>query len=731
LKTKINEELEPINLETGSPEPLGTIWDGRGVNFAIYSEHAQMVELCLFSGNREQREYAKIELNSKTGNIWHGYIPGLGPGQLYGYRVFGPYEPESGQRFNSNKLLLDPYARAINGEILLNDYHNDFAPYIAELEIFADQKDSAPHMAKSVVVDENFDWQDDTHPNIPWADTIIYELHVKGFTILNSEISESIRGTYSGLCSPPSMRYLKSLGITAVELMPVHHSVSERRLVDNGLTNYWGYNSIGFFAPDSRFSSTGAHGEQVVEFKKMVKAFHKEGIEVLLDVVYNHTAEGGTLGPTLSFRGIDNISYYRLKKNNLNSYENYTGTGNSINSTNPYVIQLIIDSLKYWVEEMHVDGFRFDLATVLGRGEHDFNKYHPLLESIYNDPVLSGIKLIAEPWDLGHGGYQAGNFPDPFSEWNDQYRNTTRRFWKGDFGQVADMAYRLSGSSNLYGLRSKGSHSSINYVSSHDGFTLEDIVSYENKYNLANLEDNKDGTDGNFSYNFGHEGPTDDNIIMEHRERQKRNFLATLFLSQGIPMLLAGDESGRTQKGNNNAYCQDNDISWMNWNRSKANKNLFAFTKRLIEIRSNYPILTDGQFFHGHFINGSNYRDLTWYMSNGNEFSCENWENSELRSFALVMIHEKTAQSKKNKKTVLGNTIMILLNASSETIEFQIPIGNISTTWEVLIDTSSNVGNKEGILFSSGDKYRIIDKSLVLLKPATSRLPKFLQGILI
>jgi glycogen operon protein len=462
----------------------------------------------------------------------------------------------------------------------------------------------------------------------------------------------------------------------------------------------------------------------------MVKAFHKEGIEVLLDVVYNHTAEGGALGPTLSFRGIDNILYYRLKKNNLNSYENYTGTGNSINSTNPCVIQLIIDSLKYWVEEMHVDGFRFDLATVLGRGEHDFNKYHPLLESIYNDPVLSGRKLIAEPWDLGWGGYQVGNFPDPFSEWNDKYRNTVRRFWRGGFGQAADMAYRLSGSSNLYELRSKGSHTSINYVTSHDGFTLEDLVSYDNKHNLANLEKNKDGTDGNFSFNFGHEGPTDDNVILERRERQKRNFLATLFLSKGIPMLLAGDELGRSQKGNNNAYCQDNSISWLDWNLSKLNKDLFDFTKRLIQIRSKYPALKEGKFFHGHYINGGNYKDLAWYMSNGKEFTHEDWQIKQLNAFALITAHENYAKTKEKKRTILEKTLMLLLNASDKTIEFKIPENNISREWEVIIDTSYNTLNNKLSLFSIGDNYKMIDKSLVLLKPVSSRLPKFLQGIL-
>ena len=713
----MKDKLKPLKIMQGKNEPLGVKWDGKGVNFAIYSKYAQMVELCLFSSGYEQREYAKIKINAKTDDIWHCYVPGIGPGQLYGYRVYGPYDPKSGMRFNPNKLLLDPYARAISGKINLNDFHYDYIIDKAESEFLLDPRDSAPFMPKSVVVDTRFDWDNDTNPQIPWSDTIIYELHVKGFTIENHKIPDSTRGTYSGLCSPQSLEYIKSLGITAVELLPVHHSVSERRLLEHGLTNYWGYNTIGFFAPDTTYSSTGMYGEQLNEFKNMVKTFHSENIEVILDVVYNHTAESGIRGPSLSFRGIDNLSYYRLENNDFSLYENYTGTGNTIKSTEPCVIKCIIDSLRYWVEEMHIDGFRFDLATVLGRGELDFHRYHPLLESICSDPVLSGVKLIAEPWDLGWGGYQAGNFPDPFSEWNDKYRNTVRRFWRGDFGQAADMAYSLSGSSNLYELRSKGSHSSINYVTSHDGFTLEDLASFGNKHNMANLENNKDGTDGNFSYNFGHEGPTNDKEILEHRKRQKRNFLTTLFLSQGIPMLLAGDESGRTQKGNNNAYCQDNNISWINWDWSKSNKELFEFTKHLIQIRSRYSILTEGKFFHGHFINGFNYKDLTWYMSNGNEFDHENWQIPELHAFALVLAHEKTTNTHEDKMAILENTLMILLNASTVTIEFTIPESNISTVWEVLIDTSSNTVNNEQVLFSSGAKYKMIDKSLVLLKP--------------
>lgn len=699
----------------GSFEPLGAKWDGNGVNFAIYSKHADMVELCLFS--KDEEESANIRLNSKTGDIWHGYIPNLRPGQLYGYRVYGAYEPKSGLRFNPNKLLLDPYALAIKGEIQLNDFHYDYVLDKADSELILDTRDSAQHMPKSVVVDTSFDWENDKHPYIPWSDTIIYELHVKGFTILNKEISESIRGTYSGLCSAGSLSYLKSLGITSVELMPIHHSVSERRLVDNGLTNYWGYNTIGFFAPDSRYSSTGKLGGQVNEFKNMVKAFHRENIEVILDVVYNHTAEGGTKGPSLCFRGIDNSSYYKLDKEDLSNYENFSGTGNSINPSDAAVQSLILDSLRYWVKEMHVDGLRFDLATVLGREEYNYQRLGNLLDLICNDPVLSQTKLIAEPWDIGYGGYQLGNFPDPFSEWNDKYRNTARRFWRGDPGQAASMAYSISGSSNLYELRSKGSHTSINYICSHDGFTLEDLVSYENKHNLANLECNKDGTNGNFSKNFGYEGETKNKEMLKRRERQKRNFLATLFLSQGIPMLLAGDESGRTQEGNNNAYCQDNNISWLDWERSKSNSELIEFTKKLIKIRQNSPILKKGHFFHGHKIAGTDIRDLIWYMSDGKEFSYDDWENKELRSFGLIMTLEDMIEKNEKPSPVLENSFMLWLNASFETIEFPIPESNIVNTWEVILDTSCNTLNYKPLLFSVGDSYKMVDNSLVLFKP--------------
>lgn len=710
----MKNDLKPLKILPGSGEYLGANWDGSGVNFAIYSKRAQKVELCLFSRDSEHREYERIELTSKTNNIWHCYVVDLAPGQRYGYRVYGPYDPESGYRFNPNKLLIDPYAKAISGDISLSDVFYD---YKTENDFVIDLSDSAPYMPKSVVVDTSFDWEEDAKPLVPWSETVIYELHVKGFTILNNEIEESIRGTYSGLCSPAALEYIKSLGVTAVELLPVHHCVSERRLVDNGTTNYWGYNTIGFFAPDSKYSSTAGIGEQVNEFKNMVKAFHKENIEVILDVVYNHTAEGGKIGPTLSFRGIDNQTYYKLKDDDLSQYKNYTGTGNTINATDPYVCRFIIDSLRYWVDEMHVDGFRFDLATVLGRGKKDFHRHHHLLEAICNDPVLSKVKLIAEPWDIGDGGYQVGNFPDPFAEWNDKYRNTTRQYWRGDPGQLADMAYRISGSSDLYSLRSKGPHTSINYICSHDGFTLEDLVSYERKHNLANLENNNDGTNGNFSSNFGIEGETDDKEILELRERQKRNFLATLFLSQGTPMLLAGDESGRTQRGNNNSYCQDNAISWMDWDKVNANKELIEFTQRLIKIRKASVLLTKGRFFDGKNIKGTNIRDLVWYLPDGNELSVEDWGNNELNSLGLIMAPGNTNIIDESKSALIENSFMILLNPTSEPIDFIIPDNQISSSWEVVFDTRPNGMNSNVLSVSIKEYYNMIKKSLVLLKP--------------
>ncbi|MEQ9619099.1 MAG: glycogen debranching protein GlgX [Deltaproteobacteria bacterium] len=714
MNTSATESGRTIKTLPGSPDPLGATWDGKGVHFAIYSENAERVELCLFGRGKPEPEVARIPVYSKTGNIWHVYVPGLEPGQLYGYRVHGPYDPERGLRFNHNKLLLDPYSKAIAGIVRLNEIHLDYSP---GQDTAPDSRDSAAYMPKSIVTDTSFDWGDDSHPRIPWGETVIYELHVKGFTALHPEVPEELRGTYSGLTAPAVLDYLHTLGVTSIELMPVHQSVSERRLLEYGLSNYWGYNTIGFFAPDPRFSGAGVEGEQVREFKNMVKALHREGFEIILDVVYNHTAEGGGRGSTLSFRGIDNPSYYRLDGKNKARYINYTGCGNTVNSTNPAVKRLIIDSLKYWVSEMHVDGFRFDLATALFREDPDYHRLSPLFEAINNEPELSETKFIAEPWDLGPGGYQLGNFHDPWSEWNDKYRNTTRRFWRGDEMQVADMAYRISGSSDLYELRDKGSFTSINYFASHDGFTLEDMVTYEKKHNQANMEKNMDGNNYNFSFNLGTEGPTNNPNIIEKRERQKRNFIATLFVSQGVPMLLSGDEFGRTQKGNNNSYCQDNPISWIDWGLDKPQTGQLEFTRFLIQLRKQYPVLRQGKFFHGHPINGNGYKDLTWLRADGGEMTEDDWKNPKLRSLGFVKSGDNIKAIKTRKNPEFENTVMILLNAGPEPLDFNIPATAISTTWRIILDTayrdtSGNLGER-----SSGEKYSMADRSLAILKP--------------
>lgn len=717
MDTYAIESGKTIKTLPGNPHPLGATWDGKGVNFAVYSQHAERVELCLFGEGEAEQEVARIPLHSKTENIWHVYASGLSPGQLYGYRVYGPYHPERGLRFNPNKLLLDPCSKAIAGILRLNEIHLDYRPYHKDRNITPDSRDSAAYMPKSVIVDTAFDWEGDSHPRVPWSETVIYELHVKGFTALNTHVPQGLRGTYSGLTEPSVLDYLRALGVTSIELMPVHQSVSEMRLLKYGLSNYWGYNTIGFFAPDARFSGTGVHGEQVREFKNMVKAFHREGLEVLIDVVYNHTAEGGERGPTLCFRGIDNLSYYRLDLKNKARYINYSGCGNTVNATNPAVIRLIIDSLKYWVSEMHVDGFRFDLATALFRGETHYHRLSPLFEAINNEPELSGTKFIAEPWDLGPGGYQLGNFHDPWSEWNDKYRNTVRRFWRGDEMQVPDMAYRISGSSDLYELRDKGSFTTINYFASHDGFTLEDLVTYEKKHNQANMEKNTDGGDHNFSFNFGTEGPTNNPDIIEKRQRQKRNFIATLFVSQGVPMLLAGDEIGRTQKGNNNPYCQDNGISWVDWEMDKLRNEQLEFTRFLIHLRRRYPVLRQGKFFHGHPIDGNGYKDLAWYGRDGCEMTEEDWRNPKLLSLGLVKSGDKIKEIEKSENPEFENTVMILMNASPEALDFVIPETAVSTRWRIILDTT--YGNTSGSLgyTDSGDKYGMADRSLVILSP--------------
>ncbi|MCC6619415.1 MAG: glycogen debranching protein GlgX, partial [Chloroflexi bacterium] len=612
----------------GNPYPLGATWDGSGVNFAIFSEHGESVELCLFDddGGGEQR----VRLTEQTDLVWHCYLPDARPGQRYGYRVHGPYAPGEGHRFNPAKLLIDPYAKRIDGEVRWDD--SLFGYRIGEGPEAPDERDSARFVPKGVVVDQAFSWGSDAPPRTDLADTLIYETHVKGFTQQHPDVPPDLRGTYAGMASEPAISHLRTLGVSAVELLPVHQHVDERQLVDRGLVNYWGYNTIGFFAPDVRYSATG---EPVREFKTMVHGFHDAGIEVILDVVYNHTGESNHLGPTLSFRGIDNFDYYRLDPNDRSRYVDYTGTGNTLDATSPRVLQLIMDSLRYWVTEMHVDGFRFDLASALARELHDVDKLGSFFDIIHQDPVISQVKLIAEPWDVGPGGYQVGNFPVGWAEWNGKYRDTVRRFWKGIGGQAAELGYRLTGSSDLYAGSGRQPHASINFVTSHDGFTLHDLVSYERKHNEANGEDNRDGDNDNNSSNFGIEGETDDAVILEQRERQKRNLLSTLVLSLGVPMLLGGDEIGRTQRGNNNGYAQDGPISWFDWNLDRRDRQLLAFTRSLIALFRTHPVLRRRRFFQGRQIRGSRVKDLTWFAPDGTEMTDEQWGAPGVRALAV------------------------------------------------------------------------------------------------
>ena len=592
----------------GRPYPLGATWDGEGVNFALFSEHAEKVELCVFdpSGRRETH---RIQMREQTDQVWHCYLPEARPGLIYGYRLYGPYDPARGMRFNHHKLLLDPYAKQVQ-HLTWSDGHFGYRIGHKQADLSLDRRDNAAGMMKGVVIESAFSWEADRAPKIPWHKSVIYEVHVKGFTMRHPKVPQKLRGTYAGLSTAPVIDHFKKLGVTAVELLPVHCFVDDRHLIEKGLHNYWGYNTIGFFAPEPRYSSTGS----ITEFKTMVKALHSAGIEVILDVVYNHTAEGNQMGPTLSFRGIDNAVYYRLLPSDPRYYMDYTGTGNTLNVRHPRVLQLIMDSLRYWVLEMHVDGFRFDLAATLARELHEVDRLGAFLDIIHQDPVLSQVKLIAEPWDLGEGGYQVGKFPVGWAEWNDRYRDTLRSYWKGDGGLIGELAYRVTGSSDLYAQSGRSPYASINFVTAHDGFTLSDLVSYNSKHNEANGENNRDGTDNNRSWNCGVEGPTEDPAINALRARQKRNLLATLFLSQGVPMLLAGDEMGHTQNGNNNAYCQDNELSWIDWDEKAQDTDLIEFTSLVIGLRNNHPVFRRRKFFQGRSIKGADVKDIIWLL---------------------------------------------------------------------------------------------------------------------
>ncbi|RRR70641.1 MAG: glycogen debranching enzyme GlgX [Candidatus Viridilinea halotolerans] len=698
----------------GSPYPLGATWDGAGVNFALFAENASGVELCLFAADDAPREVVRIPLTQQTDRVWHLYIRGLRPGQLYGYRVYGPYAPEAGHRFNPHKLLIDPYARALSGMMRWHDATHGYTLGHEAEDLSYDERDSAPYVPRSVVIDSSFDWGGDRHPNTPLHDSVIYEAHVKGMTMRHPEVPEALRGTYLGLAHPAIIKYLHDLGITAIELLPVHQFTNDRYLTDNGLTNYWGYNTLSFFAPAIQYSHCTHPGDQVREFKQMVKAFHAAGIEVILDVVYNHTAEGNHLGPTLSFRGVDNAAYYRLVPEQERYYMDYTGTGNTLNTVHPRSLQLVMDSLRYWVTEMHVDGFRFDLAAALMRGLYEGGQLSSFLDIIHQDPLLSQVKLIAEPWDVGPGGYQVGNFPVLWAEWNGKYRDTVRRFWKGDEAQVAELAYRLSGSSDLYQMSGRNPNASINFVTAHDGFTLRDLVSYNEKRNLANNEDNRDGESHNNSWNCGIEGETDDPDVNALRARQQRNFLATLLLSQGVPMLLHGDEHGRTQKGNNNVYCQDNEISWMDWDLAADRQALLTWTQRLIAFRQAHPVLHRGTFFQGREIHGEEIKDIEWYRPDGMPMGESEWQDGMVRCIGLLLNGQLINELDANGRPIRDDVLLLLFNAHYAPIPFTLPGAADGPQWTATLDTAHPDGPAEEPL-SAGAKYQLEGRSLVVL----------------
>jgi isoamylase len=702
------------DLWPGRPFPLGPTWDGSGTNFSLFSEHAERVELCLFDdADNEER----VEVSERTAFNWHVYLPGVGPGQRYGYRVDGPYDPRSGHRFNPAKLLIDPYAKSIEGKVRWN--RANVLPYVPDVEagdeadLVRDDEDSAIAIPKSVVIDDRFDWQGDRLPNTPIDRTVIYETHVKGFTMRHPGVREDLRGTYAGLASEAAIEYLTGLGVTAVELLPIHHIADESFLNERGLGNYWGYSTIGYLAPHSLYAATGIRGQEVREFKGMVKALHAAGIEVILDVVYNHTAEGNHLGPMLGFKGVDNQSYYRLVPDDPHFYMDFTGTGNSLNPVHPSVLRLIMDSLRYWVDECHVDGFRFDLASALAREFYDVDRLASFFDVIHQDPILSQVKLIAEPWDVGPGGYQVGNFPVLWSEWNGIYRDVMRDFWRGSAG-VNAFAARFTGSSDLYESDGRRPFASVNFITAHDGFTLNDLVSYNEKHNEANLEDNRDGTDDNRSWNMGVEGPTDDPEITALRERQKRNFLATLFLSQGTPMMLGGDEMGRTQGGSNNAWCQDNEISWYDWDVDEAGQRLQEFTRRLIALRRDHPVFRRRQFLHGTEEEGSGLPDAWWFRTDGRRMTKRDWESSHV--VGMFLNGEEIAAPDEHGERVIDDSFLLLFNGSHDDVEFKLPPGRFGRRWVCELRTDDTDATGGSVQVSAGEHISLPPLSLIVLR---------------
>jgi isoamylase len=697
----------------GRPYPLGATWDGEGVNFAIFSENATAIDLCLFDGADDAEERERIGMTEVTDQVWHCYLPDVNPGQFYGYRVHGPYRPEDGHRFNPAQLLIDPYAKAITSPIKWSNALFAYPIGGPRQDLDIETSNSAAGVPKCVVIDNAFTWEGDRRPRTPWNRTVIYECHVKGMTVQHPGVPPEQRGTYLGLCSDPMIEYFRALGVTAVELLPVHQFVVDRHLPEKGLTNYWGYNSIGFFAPDVRYATKGL-GNQVWEFKSMVKRLHSAGIEVILDVVYNHTGEGNHLGPTLSLKGIDNVAYYRLDENRR-FYVDFTGTGNSLNMLHPRTIQLIMDSLRYWVTEMHVDGFRFDLAPVLARELYEVDKLSAFFDIIHQDPTLAEVKLIAEPWDVGPGGYQLGNFPIRWAEWNGKYRDALRHYWRGDHGQVPELASRLSGSSDIYQWSGRSAYASVNFVVAHDGFTLRDLVSYEHKHNLANGENNRDGHDDNVSRNWGIEGDTDDPSILDVRYRVMRSLLASLAFSQGVPMLAHGDEIGRTQRGNNNAYCQDNELTWVNWELDDRQRDLLAFTRRIFAIRQENPVLRRRHFFRGQEP-GREGKDVTWIRPDGKEMTDLDWQDFHNHVLGMLIDGSATDELDDRGRPILGDTLLLVSNGGPLTVEFALPAQSGPGVWVELIDSAS----AELQDLSSG-RIRVAPHSLILLRHGVER----------
>jgi isoamylase len=694
----------------GKPYPLGATWDGEGVNFAIFSEHAEKVELCLFD-NAGRRELHRVNVSEQTDQVWHCYLPEARPGLIYGYRVHGPYDPAKGLRCNPNKLLLDPYAKQIIGDLKWSDSHFGYRIGSSKADLSFDRRDSAPGMLKSMVIDPAFTWGTDRPPATPWHKSVIYEMHVKGFTIQHPQVPPTLRGTYAGLATAPVIDHLLKLGVTAIELMPVHYFIDDRQLIERGLRNYWGYNTIGFFAPSARYLATNS----INEFKTMVKTMHSAGIEVILDVVYNHTAEGNQMGPTLSFRGIDNPVYYRVLQDNPRYYMDYTGTGNTLNMRHPRVLQLIMDSLRYWVLDIHVDGFRFDLAATLARELHEVDRLGAFLDIIHQDPILSQVKLIAEPWDLGEGGYQVGKFPVGWAEWNDRYRDAVRSYWKGDGGQIGELAYRITGSSDLYARSGRRPYASINFVTAHDGFTLNDLVSYNQKHNEANGEENRDGTDNNRSWNCGVEGPSEDAAINALRAQQKRNFIATLLLSQGVPMLLAGDAMNHTQYGNNNAYCQDNEISWIRWDDESTHAELIALLRKLISLRKNHPVFRRRNFFLGRAIKGAGVKDILWMRPDAAEMTDDEWNQASARTLGMFLSGSSVDEVDERGQPVTDENFLLLMNAHHENVPFLLPTAASGMTWVSLIDTGRPNGLGAGQIHDAQSEYPLQARSLALL----------------